>query len=573
LQYNAVHLQAGLVNYVQKEELQVFSLLEFRPEQGAIFCRDERMLVVSALAFGALQTQLLASLGPDATREALHAFGYRHGFHHYLGAEELFGKEHMGSVVGPRIPELMGFFKAENVKVQEGQNPPSFHISLHYRNSVEAEQYLLNSGISTFPVCWWSVAFASGYCSAAFGLEIYFNEGHCAAQGGDLCKITGQDVNLWGAEKADRFRAEYGFANEDEVHVHWREFHRVHCQMRKQREALLGIPADRGNIQQENPSRKRASESSESANFIVREDSMLDALEQAISVARLDMPVLVQGETGSGKEFVINLIHRQSARAERDLISVNCAALTETLLETELFGHVRGAFTGAVSEKPGLFEFADGGTLFLDEIGEMPPALQAKLLRVLENGEIRRVGSTRTLHANVRVLAATHRNLLAMVDAGEFRRDLYFRLNSFVIHLPALRERPESIPAMVHAFLGEMGHKSGKQVHTVTPEVMTRLLEYEWPGNVRELKHAIERAVLVASDGVLRLRDLPAEITSLVKTTKPVISECCLNLKQGEQQVIEQALAQHAGNRMATATALNISVSTLWRKMRRYQML
>jgi DNA-binding NtrC family response regulator len=557
---------------MQKEELQIFSLLEFHPEQGAIFCRDDRMLVVSAFSFGALQDQLLSSLGIDKTRQVLFSFGYRHGFHHYLGAEELFGKQYPAEMVGPRLPELMGFLKAENIRDSHCDNPPSFRIELQYRNSVEAEQYLLRSGVGPYPVCWWSVAFASGYCSAAFGREIYYDEISCAAQGHDTCEIKGMDAGHWGRD-VERFREAYGFINEQAIQDLWEKLRAEHCQMRLQRNALLKVPSRRSRGSMQDISRTRASECADAAGFVVREAAMLDALEQAISVAKLDIPVLVQGETGTGKEFVVALIHKQSARADRSLTSVNCAALTETLLETELFGHVKGAFTGAVSDKPGLFEMADGATLFLDEIGEMPLPLQAKLLRVLENGEVRRVGSTGSIITNVRVLAATHRDLRAMVESGAFRRDLYYRLNSFVIHLPALRERQESIPAMVQTFLAEIGRKSGKQVHSVTPDVMTRLLNYDWPGNVRELKHAVERAALVASEGVLRMEDLPTEIAVSREDRKQKEVGECLDLRQGERQVIEQALVKYGGNRMVTATALNISVSTLWRKMRRYQLL
>jgi transcriptional regulator with PAS, ATPase and Fis domain len=335
---------------------------------------------------------------------------------------------------------------------------------------------------------------------------------------------------------------------------------------------VLGIPARRDNVSLQDLSRQRATEAAEAAGFIVRGAAMLDALEQGISVAKLDMPVLVQGETGTGKEFVVSLIHKKSARADRCLISVNCAALAETLLDTELFGHVRGAFTGAVSEKPGLFELADGGTLFLDEIGEMPPSLQAKLLRVLENGEMRRIGSTRSINTNVRVLAATHRDLRAMVESGEFRRDLYFRLNSFVIHLPALRERRESIPPLVQNFLRKTCTSFEKNIKSVSPEVMARLMAYPWPGNVRELKHAIERAVVVAHDEIIEIGDLPGEIlnfTSRVAGTEG-IAKPSFDLKEGERQMLEKVLAQNQGNRTATARVLNISITTLWRKMRRF---
>jgi len=560
---------------MQKEDLQLFGLVEFRPDEGAIYCKDERLLIVSALAFGALQKQLISTLGAMEAKKVQRKFGYRYGFSNYLTAEQIFGKRHEGSIIGPRFPELMGFLKSEILHVEEGSAPPSFRIHLRYRNSVEAEQYLINNvGPSEFPVCSWSIAFASGYCSAAFGLEIYFEEQQCMGQGFPCCDVIGQDAQLWGSE-VERLRSECDFSDREEVEEVWREQRELHCHLRKQRETVLGTSTLRDKATTKNISRARASELAEQGKFIVREDAMLGALEQAISVAHLNTPVLVHGETGSGKEFVINLIHQQSARGKQNLISVNCAALTESLLESELFGHVRGAFTGAVADRPGLFELASDGTLFLDEVGEMPLSLQAKLLRVLENGEVRRVGSPHTIRTNARILAATHRDLQAMVALGEFRQDLYFRLNCIVIGLPALRERRDSIPALVQYFLAETSKSFRRTVLSVTPEVLSSLLSYGWPGNVRELKHAIERAVLVAHDGVVRICDLPSEITHPVQgNTNPQNPQIVrMDLKAGERQMIERVLAQHQGNRMATATALNISVSTLWRKMRRHQLL
>jgi transcriptional regulator with PAS, ATPase and Fis domain len=257
------------------------------------------------------------------------------------------------------------------------------------------------------------------------------------------------------------------------------------------------------------------------------------------------------------------------------MVSVNCAALTETLLESELFGHVRGAFTGAVADKVGLLELASEGTLFLDEIGEMPLSVQAKLLRVLENGEMRRVGSTRMISIHPRILAATHRDLQTLAEQGEFRQDLYFRLNSFVIELPALHERRNSIPPMVQSFMRQISASFGKEIEAITPDAMAKLMTYRWPGNVRELKHAIERSVVVARGKVIDLADLPPEVIRATKGGGALSPEqnAPLNLKEGERKIILQALALHGGNRMATAAALKIDVSTLWRKMRRYELL
>jgi transcriptional regulator with PAS, ATPase and Fis domain len=262
------------------------------------------------------------------------------------------------------------------------------------------------------------------------------------------------------------------------------------------------------------------------------------------------------------------MIHDQSPRASGPFVSVNCAALTETLLESELFGHVRGAFTGAVRDKAGLFEVAGGGTIFLDEIGEVAPTVQAKLLRALQEREIRRVGGERTIKVNTRVVAATNRDLKEAVAAGTFREDLYFRVASFVITVPPLRERREDIPPLVHEFLKRASHRVGKDVTGVSPDAMTALMNYSWPGNVRELEHAIERAVILASGSRVGRRELPPEVTQKKQAAGPAGES--LNLHVQQRELIRRALEQFGGNRKRAAKALNISTVTLWRRMKEY---
>jgi transcriptional regulator with PAS, ATPase and Fis domain len=294
---------------------------------------------------------------------------------------------------------------------------------------------------------------------------------------------------------------------------------------------------------------------------------MQHVLELAARVAPLDTTVLVYGESGTGKEFVVRLIHDQSPRAAAPFVSINCAALTETLLESELFGHVRGAFTGAVRDKAGLFEVAGAGTLFLDEIGEVAPTVQAKLLRALQEREIRRVGSERNIKINARVVAATNRELRAAVEAGTFREDLYFRIGAFIIEVPPLRERREDIPPLVHSFMVRAAARMKKDVRAVSADAMSALMNYRWPGNVRELEHAIERAVILANAASIRLRDLPPEVTQKARR-RP--GDDTLNLQEQERASIERALERFDGNRRKTADALNISTVTLWRKMMRF---
>jgi len=226
-------------------------------------------------------------------------------------------------------------------------------------------------------------------------------------------------------------------------------------------------------------------------------------LEQAEMVAPTDSTVLIQGETGTGKELIARAVHDSSSRFARPFIKLNCAAIPFDLLESELFGHERGAFTGAIAQKIGRFELADKGTLFLDEVGDIPPGLQPKLLRVLQEQEFERLGSTRTHRVDVRLVAATNRNLADMVKRNEFRSDLYYRLNVFPISLPPLRERREDIPALVTHFVELYGRRMGKQIEHIPPDTMAKLIAYQWPGNIRELQNFIERSVIVTSGNIL----------------------------------------------------------------------
>src|ERR1700719_4076536 len=230
-------------------------------------------------------------------------------------------------------------------------------------------------------------------------------------------------------------------------------------------------------------------------------ESMLDQVER---VAPTDSTVLIQGETGTGKELIAHAIHDLSSRCGRPFVKLNCAAIPLDLLENELFGHEKGAFTGAIAQEMGRFELADKGTLFLDEIGDIPPALQPKLLRVLQEQEFERLGSTRTHQVDVRLVAATNRDLADLVKRREFRDDLYYRLNVFPVVLPPLRERREDIPALVTHFVAIYTHRMGKQIDQISPETMSELTSHPWPGNIRELQNFIERAVILSNDGVVR---------------------------------------------------------------------
>ena len=288
-------------------------------------------------------------------------------------------------------------------------------------------------------------------------------------------------------------------------------------------------------------------------------------------VAPTRMNVLVQGESGTGKELVARAVHALSPRQGRRFIPINCAALAETLLESELFGHEKGAFTGAVATRQGMMEVADGGTLFLDEIGEMSPALQAKLLRAIEEKELIRVGGSQVIRVDVRIIAATNRYLAARVAEKAFREDLFYRLNVFNIAVPALRERRDDIPKLADHFLKEVGEENRAQPKRLSPEALKLLLAHRWPGNVRELRNAMETAALVASGDTIGPADLPPGIageTIPPSATGPIPLPAPRTLEEIERDAIRLALAQTGGNKKEAARLLGIGIATLHRKVK-----
>lgn len=297
--------------------------------------------------------------------------------------------------------------------------------------------------------------------------------------------------------------------------------------------------------------------------MIGKSPQMVDVYKTVARASLSSSTVLILGESGTGKELVARAVHAHSPRAERGkFVAVNCGALTETLLESELFGHVRGAFTGATIDKRGLFEEADGGTLFLDEVGDLSPALQVKLLRVLQEGEVRPVGSQISRQVDVRVIAATHRDLEMLARNGKFREDLLYRLRVIAITLPVLRERKEDIRELVEYFLAKYSRKNGKSISHVDPEALDALEAYSWPGNVRELEHALERAVALAQSPILYLEDFPSEIRTAQKSvhTGPMSSEDL------EREQILQVLREQDYNKSRTSEVLGIDRATLYRR-------
>jgi DNA-binding NtrC family response regulator len=543
--------------------LHLAELLDFRPDQGIIRLHEQRVVILSAAAMGLLRKELVDTFGGETARCLLLRFGFADGYHDAVNLRERsrWSSPTEGLRAGMTLHTLEGIVRADIRRIEHDPDAGRFEADVVWDASYEAEQHLHHYGKSAAPVCWSLVGYSSGFASACIGKEIYFREQECLAQGARHCTAVGRDAESWGAE-LETIRSDFQAAGVGQEVERLRDAVKRRLKELDRRERLLERRERELNLLRDRVNRHAAAK-----HFIARSQAMQDVLELAGRVAPLDTTVLVYGESGTGKEFVVRLIHEQSPRASAPFVSINCAALTETLLESELFGHVRGAFTGAVRDKAGLFEVAASGTIFLDEIGEVAPTIQAKLLRALQEREIRRVGAERSLKVNARVVAATNRDLRAAVDAGTFREDLYFRLGAFIITVPPLRDRLEDVPPLVHQFLVRAASRMKKDVRAVSADAMSALMDHSWPGNVRELEHAVERAVILANSASVRVRDLPPEVTQKGRR-RP--GDETLDLQEQERISIERALERFGGNRRKAAEALNISTVTLWRRMKQY---
>ncbi len=306
-------------------------------------------------------------------------------------------------------------------------------------------------------------------------------------------------------------------------------------------------------------------------NIIGNSAQMVTIYNKIKQLASTHASVLILGETGTGKELVAQAIHHNSPRRDERFVKLDCTALAPTIIESELFGHEKGAFTGAIRLRPGRFELADGGTLFLDEVGDIPTSVQAKLLRVLQDREFERVGGTETVGTDVRVICATHRNLAEMVDRGEFREDLYYRLNVVTLTLPPLRERRSDIPLFVDHFITRFNEEHHKEVRGVTRGAMDQLMSYAWPGNVRELRNLLEGIVVLSSGkGAIDVADLPSNVRKLDEGDTGILMKVGMTMKEIEKHAIEETLKHTGYDKQKTAGILEIGLRTLYRKLKEY---
>lgn len=549
------------------DKLDVRELLDFHPQGGIIRFAGERAIILDALALGLLRKELVHTIGPVAARGILTRFGYAHGWRTAEIMRRQFPWRSLDDwrQAGGRLHRLQGLVLFEPVvraltdQQREPRTPDTSRSFVQpfaqaiWHESYESEQHLLHLGRADEPVCWSLVGFASGYLSCAHDRDVLCIERTCRGRGDSTCTMIGNPRDTWGPE----MESEWAFYDSDCLNTALAQLTRTLAKtqrkLRATRKSLDDVAGTKGD---------------RFGDIVARSEAMDLAMRLAHRAAHVDVRVLITGESGVGKERVARFIHQRSARADKPFIAINCGALSETLLESELFGHARGAFTGAQQERIGLFEAAHTGTLFLDEIGELSLTMQVRLLRVLAEGEIRRVGDNRPRRIDVRVLAATHRSLTDDVDSGRFRQDLLYRLRVLEISLKPLRERTDDILPLARRFMATSAKRMGKTVTSISARAADQLIRYHWPGNIRELQNAIERALVITDTRCIDVTDLPEEVRMAVAV--PKWTGTIRPLADIERDYILAVLSAHDGNRTKTAQALKIGRSTLLRKLSNY---
>ncbi len=539
---------------MRAEDLDHKELLELDPEGGFIRFAGQRALLLDAVAMGLLRKYLVENFGLTAARAVFTQFGFAHGWRmaEAMRAEFTWDDGDEWRRAGVRIHTLGGLFRSES----RGTDPLSKEGATLV-SSFEAEQHLLHFGRADAPMCWTICGLLSGYISRTSGNEVYVLEDRCMGRGDAACHFFGRTREEWGNERAEELRFFDAKLLRECLDV---SLHRVtetlksaERKLREHQRALVRVAAD----------------VAEPLGVIAKSATMRRVVDLARRVAKVDSTVLITGESGSGKERIARLLHDESTRAAGPFIAVNCGAITETLLESELFGHARGAFTGATHDRPGLFEAASGGTLLLDELGEVSPGMQVKLLRALQEREIRRVGENKNRRIDVRIIAATNRDIGQDVTGGAFRQDLYYRLKVVELCVPPLRERRDDVLPLARVLLATAAVRMKRKIAGLAPNAADQLLRYEWPGNVRELENTMERAVALAQGPRVELEDLPEEVRQAF--SRPVPTTGAIRpLEEIEKEYILAALALNDGNQTHTAEQLRIGTATLYRKLKSY---
>lgn len=449
--------------------------LRFVPGNGEIWLEDRRMLLLHNASLGALRQELIETLGSEKARGIITRMGYHAGARDADMVRRIRqdSTDFDAFAVGPQLHALEGFISIETITMDVDVEAGHFYGEFLWHNSAEAERHIAAFGIGNAPVCWMQQGYANGYLSTFLGRQMLVREVECKGMGHAACKIIGKPLAEWDDPDKD-FR-----------YLQAQEF--VHS------------PA--GKIFSFSPPPRGDGFASDEIKLVGVSAGFNAVCHMIQRVAPTRATVLFLGESGVGKEQFARTLHNIGPRVDQPFVAINCAAIPETLIESELFGVERGGFSGASQSRPGRFERADGGTLFLDEIGTLSLVAQGKLLRALQEGEIERIGDVRVRRVDVRVIAATNEDLRELVETGKFRADLYYRLNVFPVRIPPLRERKEDILLLVEHFLNHYSTLHQRKVSGLTESAIEALMLYAWPGNIRELENIIERGVILAPDG------------------------------------------------------------------------
>ncbi|CAD5108576.1 sigma-54-dependent Fis family transcriptional regulator [Zestomonas carbonaria] len=453
---------------------QLAETVAFAPQDGSIWLCGQRMMLLQGSAFGAIRRELIEALGFDRARGLLTRIGWQAGARDAAQVSEQWPEGDHASLysAGPRLHMLEGMVNVEVVRFEIDSSVGHFYSEFLWHNSLEADEHIASYGLGNEPACWMEIGYASGYASSLLGRLVVFREQECRATGQHACRIVGKPAEEWDDLDAELAHLDASDFLSRSTYACGHATAVAELQEPADDKPMVGI----------------------SAAFVA-------ATQLLERVAPTQATVLLTGESGVGKELFARTLHQSSSRRQTPLVALNCATLPENLVEAELFGVERGAFTGAERSRPGRFERANGGTLFLDEIGTLSLGAQSKILRALQEGEIERVGGTTPIRVDVRVVAATNVDLRCEVEAGRFREDLFYRLNVFPIHLPPLRERREDIPLLMSYFLRKFSARHGRRLAGFSTRLVNALLTYRFPGNIRELQNLIERGVIAASDG------------------------------------------------------------------------
>jgi two-component system response regulator HydG len=528
------------------------NLLRFEYEEGRIWLGEERMILLRRSELQALRRELIESLGMDRAKGLLIRMGYIAGQQDAATAKKLRPDAPLFDVfsVGPQSHMVTGQVKVTPVKLELDEETLDFHGVFDWENSFEAEIFLAEYGVSYEPVCWSQIGYATGFTSHFVGRQILFREQGCVGCGERVCRIEGRPVEEWDdCEELLRYYRPDRIADQ-----------------------LFALQSQVTSL------RENLTKEQSFGDLVGCSQKFLQVRELLARAAESRVTVLLLGETGVGKDLFAKALHQGSSRREKPYVAVNCAAIPKDLIEPELFGVEKGAYTGADQSRPGRFERAHGGTLFLDEVGELSLRAQAALLRVLQESEFERVGDTRTRKVDVRLVAATNEDLDQAVRDGRFRADLLYRLNVYSVVVPPLRERLDDIPELVRHFIDKYGSLHGKRVQGVTDKAMQMLRTYQWPGNIRELGNIIERGIILAEQGgsveaahlfpnvagvqEATAGDSTADEGWLLNTVEQLLDAGC-DLARVENEMTDRALERAGGNVTRAAQLLGLTRAAL----------